>query len=337
MISSPGPIYTATPFGALNAYHSIGAGKVGGVTFVAGGGTGPATGSAYSFSSDVATPAPGIPDVSPYAFEFFPQSGSDLGSNDADTDRLIQAGMPPNVFGLSGSYRDGGGVWQSAGTLPSPFVQVGAVTYVRSSGESTIVPVHQVSATEHVLGAGSGFGINDSCLMSLHGPLGVMFKADMAYINGYTPGVTTTVYEGDQAHPSMLTFGQRFFAARIVNNQLTASPFFFNDEKPRAGRAIGFSCQEISADGAKGMVISIPSPSGAPLLYKGLPQSTGLQFVSSANFPMISDSWGNSTLAFMHNFERDGVPDLILYPAEIPAGAISLPLHFYRGLKPITQ
>jgi hypothetical protein len=331
---SSGSGWTLSLFGPADWFHAIGTGILpDGRRFATGEGTSFTSSRAYTFSSSGAATlySQTLPLVSPNAIKFM----SSTGSATAKSDLLIQTGKYPNVLGVEGYYLDGSNTWQSAGSLPALYPQIGTVNfYPYSGGAPSTVPVLDMGGGQYIVGAG-GYAITESCQIALSpgSPKIVAMKMQTQVIKNYVPGVTVNVYQGDANHPTDIIRGNRLIAARIVNNAIEYAPLtIINEQRAGDENYNFFDCTDVNGDGYEDISAYPYSTTGKPHVYLNN-KAGAFAYIGNTQFPTKPDNWGEGATAILHDFDKDGLPDLFMWPGAQAPTTPTATLRFYRGLK----
>ena len=329
LISTADGHYVVRKFGSPNWYNSVGVGyDAAGMPFVTGMGYyGGATESFRVIGTDVVQVPNMLPVVSSNTFEFYTDSSTNQTSR-----FLLQDGTFPNLLGVEGYVLADDGTWTKATTLDSPFPVVGSIDLVTwSSDIARNIPVLKVD--EYYVLGGGGFAIPTSALGRLSpgaSPLAVM-RLELPRIPNYTPGAL--IQQSD------LTTNSKLVATTIANGQVAAVPLVLDTtELLDIAYYYFFEFKDVNGDGYEDLLAyrfrsyQLPDADYAkPLVYLNR-RNGSFRLVDLAQFPTPILQAGDETQSILHDFDGDGIPDLVYYPRG--AGLGNGPSYlFYKGVR----
>ena len=332
---SNGRAYEVKRLGAPDWYHSVGVGRLSdGTAFVTGAGFISTSNKAWvhGASGTFQQAAGTLPAISPNAFEFLSLPGSQ------GTDYLLQTGIFPNLYGIEGWRRQANGSWTSVGATDFPYPQVGQVKFVSYTGEedkASTVAVH-VRNGRYVLGAGTGDAITESCQLKLSpgsDPI-IAYRIGLAEVIDYQPGVTQVVYQGDSLHRSGIIPTAPLGAARVAGGQVQTVQLSINGEVIDNINVNFIGCKDVSGDGYDDLVVYPYNDNGLPYVYLNNQDST-FSYIGHARFPQLTLPWGNAASSILHDFDRDGLPDLLVFPANGITSSEAVSYRYFRGVRPL--
>ena len=216
-------------------------------------------------------------------------------------------------------------------TLEAPFPVVGTFDLLTWNNDiARDVAVMNVDG--HFVAAGGGYSIPASCLLRMSPgatPVAVM-QMEMPRISNYAPGAL--VEQKDLINTT------RLVAVTIANGQVTTVPLNL-DSRDLIDEAFYafFDCKDVNGDGFDDIVAyqfrnwDQPDPNYAkPLVYLN-DRKGSFRLVGLAQFPTPTVQTGDSTRALLHDFDGDGIPDLVYLP--FTSGLPNPTYLFYKGVR----
>lgn len=298
LVSRPDGRYAVETFGQPNWGHSIDVGyDAAGKPFVAAAGFSrpsqvfqrAANGAWLDISS-------GFPATNAATF-LFSSSGAA-----ATSDQLIQPGMHPDIMDIGGAYRDPSGTWHTVANLRI-FEPVGTINVIPWNGSVQQDFVYPVGKEYFTFG-----GYSESCGFTLSpgAPVMTILKLDAGVIpGGYT--------EPDQViHNDDITWNQFLFGFRLVEGTLQQASL------PIAGEQTVFNgnffrCRDVNGDGYMDITVYPYSSKGVPYVYLNT-RYGGVRYIGQSQFPVPARDWNNSGTSLLHDFNKDGIADLLTWP-----------------------
>lgn len=95
-----------------------------------------------------------------------------------------------------------------------------------------------------------------------------------------------------------------------------------------------FDCNDVNGDGYDDIVVYPYNADGLPYVYINTKDGR-FSAVDAKKFPSPSLSWGNSASSIYTDFNNDGIPDLMIFPANGVNGSGSVAYKFYKGSRAI--
>ena len=328
LVSTPDGHLVVRKFGSPNFYNSVGVGfDDTGAPFVTGMGYAPgqvpetfrATGVDF-----VQTPNT-LPYVSPNTFEFYGDSSANRMSR-----FLLQDGAYPNTLSVEGYVRANDGTWNAVKALDAPYPVVGSIDLITwTSDIDRNVPVMKVD--DYYVLAGGGFAIPMSAVAHTSpgaAPVGVM-RLELPRIPNYSPGALV--------RQSDLSTNSKLIGVAIANGQVAGVPLVLDTtDLLDVAYYNYFEFKDVNGDGYEDLLVyryrSIADADYAkPLVYLNR-RDGSFRLVGLAQFPTPVLHPGDSTQSIVHDFDGDGIPDLVYYPygAGIGDGPSYL---FYKGVR----
>ena len=296
---SVGNKYVVTKFGTPSWYHSVGVGKINNQVFVTGFGFNNTTPEAYTFDINGIASQYNIslPNISPNTFEF-------------QNDILIQTGQ--QMLDIE-SYQYVNGNWTSTGTLPVPYNKVAVIQFYAYTGEGPYnAEVLDVGNNMYAL-TKVGNAITESCKMPLkpnEDPV-VIMKMEAPVIRNYQPGTTSVVHLDD---PNSSMPGSKLTGAKVMNSQIQKIDLNITNEQILNTNANFIECKDVNGDGYHDLIVYPYNTTGMPYVYINN-KNYGFNYLGQSVFPAIPENWGNTASSILHDFDKDGISDLVVFPA----------------------
>jgi hypothetical protein len=311
--------YTVKLFGTPSWNHSIGVGYgPDNKLFVTGHGYTQKSYDSFYFQADGSFTKTGLtlPDISPTAFEF-------LNTNRTKewTNRVLQANNSTmDYLSVEGFIQPTNAPWQTLPRFPLA-TNVGSVNAIGyDGGGQGLQPVFRTGGVDITFA-----GLSESCQIKLSPSAEniVLFKISGAIVPNFTQGMT--VKQND------LNGYSTFKGVKISNSQISEVSLTIKDEPTFFINSNFFDCEDINGDGYEDIVEYPYQLSGLPFVYLN-DKSSSFSYIGSQKFPAISTNWGNSASSLLHDFTGDGIPDLLIWPAN-GTNSAQLEYRFYKGKK----
>jgi hypothetical protein len=324
-IVSNGNIYSIKKFGTPNWYHSIGIGYDSNERpYVTAAGYTRKDSSNYYFDNKLTLSSTNYnnTNLSPGAFELFT-----LSKDKKHTNLLLQSSTTfPNWTSADGFVQDDSGTWRNIGSFSfAPIVSI-AKGYSYSNQYSGDVPVFKYKDYHFTFA-----GMSESCKMRLtpDGDPVVVFSMGGAVVPDYNG---TTIYQKDLKKIISI-----FKAATIVNNEVKEVPITFDNEQIEFN-SDHFDCKDVNNDGYDDIIRYPFSKDGLPLIYINN-KNNGFTYYGTDKLPKNSTGWEKAELrnasSLLHDFDKDGFLDLLVYAPHDVIDVKNLTYKFYRGNKSI--
>lgn len=311
--------YTVKLFGTPSWNHSVGVGYgPDNKLFVTGHGYTQKSYDSFYFQADGSFSKTGLPlpDMSPTAFEFMNTTRSKEWTN-----RVVQANNSTmDYLSVEGFVQATSGAWQTLTRFPlaANIGSVNAIGY--DGGNQGLQPVFRTSGVDITFA-----GLSETCQIKLtpNSENIVLLKISGAIIPNFTPGMT--VKQND------LNSYSTFKAVRIVNSQIAEVTFSIKDQPTININSNFFDCKDVNNDGYEDIVEYPYQVSGLPFVYLN-DKANGFAYIGNTKLPPILANWGNAASSLLHDLTGDGVPDLVVWPAN-GTNSSSLDYRFYKGKK----
>lgn len=320
LVSLAGGGHAVEAFGPANWNHAIGVGTdAAGRTFVASAGfTQPSqvfrreAGGAWL---DIGNGFPAT-NASTFLFSRSPQS--------AITDELIQDAMYPNQFDVGGAYRDALGTWHPVADLRI-FPYVGTVNVINWNGSITEGnPVHRVGDRYAATGA-----FDESCRFALSpgAPEMTVLKLAAGLLPGPYTGPDQLVDENDVV-PTRQLFGFRLQDGALQQASLPIAG------QQTAIAANFYSCADFNGDGYMDIAMFPYDAVGLPVVYINTTYGA-LRYIGKSQFPHRTTDWDNAGSTLLHDFDGDGIADVLSWPGSGRSSqyAADMDFYFYKGTR----
>jgi hypothetical protein len=315
---SVGNEYVLKIFGKAGGYHSVGIGyDVENRPYVIGNYYG---NDSYYFDSagnpiptGLILPSPGFS-----TFEFYNPKGELLSSS-----YLLQSSNSgSNYMSVDGFIKNPDQSWSQISSYPL-LPRVGSVQGICYTGD--------VCGTNPVFFINGKYltfsGIGKSCKIKLNPTSDeiIIFTVAGHVIPNFIDGATVTQNGLPEQYTAMK-------AVTITNNAIVEVPLNINNEQMVNTNYNYFDCKDMNGDGYSDIVVYPYNSDGIPLVYLNNRDKT-FSFIGKANFPQISDSWGNAVSSILHDFDGDGIADLVIFRIDGSASLGPINYHFYKGSK----
>lgn len=316
---SSGSQYVVQKFGTPNWYHTVGVlyDSTNRPLVTGNGFTTDLNQSFYVDSSN--NPQPSgvqLPLVSSIAFEFFNTAGTK-----AESKFLLQSNNNSIVYSdVEGFVKTPDNTWTKLQNF-SLAPMVGDVQGICWNGNNCGTnPVFQID-NKYVTFA----GMPESCQLKLS-PTSeqvVIFKFSGSVIQNYVNHATIT--------QNNLPLYTRLKAVTIHGNQIVDVPLNIDNEQTDNINSNFFDCKDINGDGYQDIIVYPYDSVGLPYVYLNT-KNNGFKYIGTSQFPTINNvsQWGRSASSILHDFDKDGVADLIVFPAN-GTSATTTQYHFYKG------
>lgn len=320
VLVSNGSIYEVKKFNNPNWYHSVGFGyDSNNKAFIAGNGYVGSVDSSGGFSAShdntISASSQNIPWISPGTFEFFNASGTN-----AESTFLLEDGQYPKVGVIQGYAKDSRNNWTALADY-NPVQVVGYEDTIGYNGQSQgQQPVSSIGGRFIAFG---GFVETCKFKMTPTSPTTIIFKYSGSEIVNYAPG--TTIRQLDFKPMTKL------ISVSIVNNQIVPVSLNIDHEQVTDVNSNFFDCKDINGDGYMDIIVYPYNKTGLPYVYLNNKQN-GFTYAGQSMFPTTSLTWGNSASSILHDFDKDGIPDLFIWPANgITSSTVTY--KYYKGQK----
>lgn len=317
---SDGAAYYGQKFGVPLWYHSIGVGyDVNNKPFVMGAGYTGKDNNAYYFSNrqHIPTAVKGLENLSPNTFEFLSKSGPRKHTN------LVLQGSNtfPNFGTAEGFSQNSDGSWSKV-TEHNFAPTVGIAKGVSWNTQATTA--HILKYKDYNLAFAA---IADSCKLRMtpeSEPI-VVFVFSGQKVNNWD--ANTTIVEGG----NNMSF---FVGMTIKNNKVEEVPLNIQGEIVEVwGEA---ECKDVNNDGYDDILRYPHSKNGLPYIYLNT-RNNGFKLYDISNLPSVTTSWQTNSkinaTSIVHDFDKDGFVDILIYPHMDVANVSNVTYKFYRGQK----
>jgi hypothetical protein len=319
---SNGSTYKIVKFGKYSLYHSIGIGAAtSGQTFVTGNGYTNTHDNTFAYSFD-STGNPiklnfTLPDISATSFEFL-KTRDDI----SYTDLLIQPkDTEHDYLSVRASILNASSVWSSVNPLTLA-EKAGTVLAIGYDGASQgVSPVFRVG-TKILAFA----GLSEMCKIRIYPSQNqvAVVMGSGAVIPNFQQGMT--IKQNDLKHFSFLR-GITVDSGKLVEFDLAITGVVSDNVN-----ANFFDCNDVNGDGYDDIVVYPYNADGLPYVYINTKDGR-FSAVDSKKFPSPSLNWSNSASSIYTDFDNDGIPDLMIFPANGINGSGSVSYKFYKGTR----
>jgi hypothetical protein len=226
----------------------------------------------------------------------------------------------PENYSLSLNIRSGSGSWSEVSRVSlGPIVSVPGITY---SGDPGPVNVLSYRGKKYTFG-----GFQESCSIR------IFPAADAWALFWFQAAELPAGYAGGTVIQNDLVPTGELIAVSASGDQLTLETLVL--DKPLSVRnANFFDCRDLDGDGYDDFVVYPYRAGGRPLVYLN-DKAGGFRKVDDSKFPEAPAEWGESATALLDDLDGDGIPDLVLWPANGVNAQIlpSIRFRVYKGLR----
>ena len=319
LVSRADGLYAVETFGQPSWYHEVGVGyDAAGKLFVAAaGGTRPsqvfqraANGAWLDISS-------GFPATNAMTF-LFNNSGTGVVS-----DQLIQTAFA-NGNDIGGAYRDGSGIWQTVPDLRI-FPYVGTVNLITWDGGTSQGPVIRIGQDYAVHGA---YAAACRFTMSPGSPGMTVLKHSAGIIPGGYTGPDQVVPQDDVIPTTGL------YGFRLLNGTLQQASLPIAGQQTVRTNSNFYSCRDLNDDGYMDIAVYPYNNKGNPFVYMNTWYG-GLRYIGQSQFPFQATDWGMAGTSLLHDFDKDGIADLLTWPGNGYSSQFGgdMTYHYYKGIR----
>jgi hypothetical protein len=303
---STGNSYRIVKFGTPSWYESVGVGyDSNGRPFVSG--NGHTANNTKSFfidkSGTVSDTDLKLPMLSQVAFEFMNTTGEQAASNSII--QPIDADYWNGLY-MQGFLKQSDGSWSTLPTLTSLADKIGTATYVGYTGDSSQVSIW---ATDGTYFTG---GYVDSCQIRL-GNSGLkiaIFAIGGTPIQNYVPGMIVD-------STKLTSVFHALKGVTIQNGRLVEIALNIKNQKQLNVNSNFMDCTDVNGDGYEDIVVyryNTPDNAEYIQVYLG-DKDGGFNYADKIQFPGFSSaSLAAGWTSYLHDFDNDGIPDLLIYP-----------------------
>jgi hypothetical protein len=298
LVSRPDGRYAVETFGTPSWYHSVGVGydAMGKPWIAAAGYTQPSEVWQRSSSGTWLDIGSGFPATNANTFLFSASGATTL------SDQLIQNAAYPNNFDIGGAWRDGSGIWHDAPDL-TLFPYAGTINLVSWNGSTSSTVVVKVGDEYAASGA---FFASCRFVMSPGSPGMTILKLSAGMLPGDYTGPDQVVSEDDVIQE------QRLFGFTLGSGKLQQANLPIAREQTVLSSNF-FDCKDLNGDGYMDIVVYPYDNDGYPLVYMNTRYGT-LRYIGQAAYPYRESDWDMSGTSLLHDFDKDGIPDLLSWP-----------------------
>ena len=317
---SNGSTYKIVKFGKPSWYHSVGFGvDTSGQKFLAGNGYTNDNTFVYSFDS-TGNPIKlnlTLPGISATSFEFL-KTRDDI----SYTDLLIQPkDTEQDYLSVRASIFNASNVWSSLKPLTLA-EKAGTVLAIGYDGASQgVSPVFRVG-TKILAFA----GLSEMCKIRIYPSQNqvAIFKMGGAVVSNFQQGMT--IRQNDLQPISFLR------GVKVDNGALIDFDLYITGEVTENVNSNFFDCNDVNGDGYDDIVVYPYNADGLPYVYINTKDGR-FSAVDSKKFPSPSLNWSNSASSIYTDFDNDGIPDLMIFPANGVHGSGNVSYKFYKGTR----
>lgn len=316
---SVGNHYEIKKFGVPTWYHSVGIGyDTLNKPFVYGNGYSGNNPYSYYFDSTASSTDTGLvlPFMSPTAFEFLNNRG-----DSSESTWVLQANNSSLAYtSVEGFIKRTDGTWSQL-TSYSLAPQVGTVQGVCYTGDPCGTnPVFSING-KYITFA----GLSESCQFKISptSNQSVAFKIGGGAISNFVDGAV--VRQTDLQGYSTLG------ATSINGNQIASVPLNIAYEQTDNINSNFFDCKDVNGDGFQDFVVYPYNSNGLPFVYLNN-KDGGFNYAGQNQFPLINDQWGMSATSILHDFDKDGIADLVIFPANGITSNTPVSFRFFKGV-----
>jgi len=310
---SNGNIYTIKNFGDKAWYHAVGIGRdETNKPYVVGAGYSRLVYDKHYFdlNANVTSIKRNKPKLAPNTFLLYNPDGSHLHST-----HLIQE---LGLFEVEGHTKINN-QWTTAGKINTLELSK-VVRHCYNSVDCGDVNVFKFG--ERFLSFG---GYNESCSMKIHpNNKEIVVLQGTGAIIGFD-GNKITIPERSKP----ISF---FKAFEIDNNKLKEVPLNIKDEQVEDINSNFFDCKDINNDGYIDLIKYPYNKTGLPFVYLNN-KNNGFEYIGNKMFPDTSNDWATEATTLLHDFDKDGVADLLVWPGTPVNFKDKVSFQYYRGNK----
>jgi hypothetical protein len=318
LVSRPDGRYGLEKFGTPSWYHSVGVGydAMGKPWIAAAGYTEPSEVLQRASNGTWLDIGSGFPAINANTFLFSASGASTL------SDQLIQNAAYPNNFDIGGAWRDGSGTWHDVPDL-TLFPHMGTINLINWNGSTTQTVVVRVDQDYAVSGA---FFASCRFAMSPGSSAMTLLKLSAGMLPVDYTGPDQVVSEDDVIQ------GQRLFGFTLADGALHQESLPIAREQTRHVASNFFACEDLNGDGYMDIAVFPYNNDGYPLVYMNT-RYGGLRYIGQSPYPYRESDWNLSGTSLLHDFDKDGIPDLLSWPGNGRStefdGDVSY--HYYKG------
>ena len=116
-----------------------------------------------------------------------------------------------------------------------------------------------------------------------------------------------------------------------MNSQIQKIDLNITNEQILNTNANFIECKDVNGDGYHDLIVYPYNTTGMPYVYINN-KNYGFNYLGQSVFPAIPENWGNTASSILHDFDKDGISDLVVFPANGVSGRTFNYL-FYSGKK----
>jgi hypothetical protein len=319
---STGSTYKIIKFGKSSWHHSVGFGvDMSGKQFVSGNGYTNTYDNTHAFNFDsngtAIKSSHTLPDISATSFEFLKTK-----DNLSHTDLLIQPkDSEEDYLSVRAFILTASNVWSSIApiTLAEKAGTVLAIGY--DGGSQGVSPVFRVG-TKILAFA----GLSEMCKIRIYPSQNqvAIVKMGGAVVPNFQSGMT--IRQNDLQPISFLR------GVKVDNGALIDFDLNITGEVTENVNSNFFDCNDINNDGYDDIVVYSYNENGLPHVYINTKDGR-FSAVDPKKFPSPLLNWGNSASSIYTDFNNDGIPDLMIFPANGINGGGNVSYKFYKGTR----